>query len=70
MNSFLFEGAGIYPVVPNQIYLNSTLTGNPIFNKDFITLPMDGTFLDAKLQNNAPKHHEFPSIPSYHEKGK
>ena len=70
MNSFLFEGAGIYPIVPNQIYLNSTLTGNPIFNKDFITLPMDGTFLDANMQNNAPRHHEFPSIPSFHEKGK
>lgn len=29
----------------DQIFLNYTLTGDPVFNKDYMTVPFDGTFM-------------------------
>ncbi len=56
----------IYEVIPGQLYINYTLVRNPIFNKQFITLPFDGTFLNSEFKAYG-KNTDVQMIPSYND---
>lgn len=46
LNAMLYNGPSILNVMgDDQIFLNYTLTGDPVFNKDYMTVPFDGTFM-------------------------
>lgn len=44
-NSMLYTGPSILSLKDDSIYMNYTLTGDPIFTKDYMSVPFDGSFL-------------------------
>ena len=65
LNDLLFSNPPIFTVVDQQVYMNYTLIGEPVFNKDYMTVAFDGTFM------NEPTgvHQSVPAIniPSYYD---
>lgn len=45
LNSMLYRGPSIVSVLDEDIYLNYTLTADPTFHADYMSIPFDGTFL-------------------------
>lgn len=45
LNSMLYKGPSILSVLDEEIYLNYTLTADPTFHEDYMSIPFDGTFL-------------------------
>ena len=68
-NSLLYQGPSILEVQDNGIFINYTLTSDPVFNKDYMTVPFDGSFLYKSDDVLQPGPEVLP-IPSYYDQGK
>ncbi|CDW78196.1 phospholipid transfer protein [Stylonychia lemnae] len=68
LNELLFSNPSIFTVMENQVYLNYTLIGEPVFNKDYMTVSFDGTFMHEPTGDHQSV--ELQEIPSYYDQGK
>eukprot|EP00347_Sterkiella_histriomuscorum_P017917 403347484 len=68
-NSMLYTGPSILSMKEDTIFMNYTLTGDPIFTKDYMSVPFDGSFIQKVNQTFQPGA-ELLDIPSYYEAGK
>ncbi len=70
LNSMLYRGPSIVSILDNDIYLNYTLTADPTFHADYMSIPFDGTFLNDIKGGVKPSDEPIPAIPSYYGEGK
>jgi len=45
LNSMLYTGPSIVSLSGDNIFINYTLSSDPVFNKDYMSVPFDGTFI-------------------------
>lgn len=68
-NAMLYQGPSILNVMDGLIYMNYTLTGDPIFNEDYMAVPFDGTFLHT-IDEEIDYSQSIEPMPSYYDQGK
>lgn len=61
MNTLMMTRAGIVPMPElDNVFFNATMLSDPIFEKDYITIPIDGTI----SMRNSNDQHKAGSMPS------
>lgn len=68
-NAMLYNGPSILSLKDDSIFVNYTLTGDPIFTQDYMSVPFDGSFIQ-KVKNTFQPGNEMTPIPSYYAEGK
>lgn len=44
-NSMLYNGPSILALKEDSIFINYTMTDDPVFTKNFMSIPFDGSFI-------------------------
>jgi len=67
-NRILFNSQALVPMADTGIYLNYTLLGDPIFKKDYLAIPFDGTFFIPGMP--LEYHKRLDDMPIYLNQGR
>jgi len=72
MNSFLLSGGGLVEILGTKgAFMNTTLTGDPVFHADYMSLPIDGSILQSNNGGGASsvvpiqRSSQFPQMPTF-----